>query len=81
MTEHLRARLPISAIVATAIAAAAIVLVALVVLSRKYPLPIIIGAWPVPLFAGLTLSVALATAAVATDPASRHPSLSMPLTE
>src|SRR5207247_11357163 len=33
------------------------------------------------LFAGLTLSVALATAAVASEPSSRHPSLTMPRTE
>jgi hypothetical protein len=81
MAEQVRARLPISAIVATAIAAGAIALLALVVVSTRYPLPIIIGARGVPLFAGLTLSVALATAAVASDPPSRHPSLVMPLRE
>jgi len=79
MAEHVRARLPTSAIVATAIAAAAVALLGLVVVSARYPLPIIIGARRVPLFAGLTLWAALGTAAVASDPPSRHPSLGMPL--
>jgi hypothetical protein len=48
------------------------------VVSARYPLPIIIGARPVPLFAGLALAVALATAGVASDPPSRHMSPAMP---
>jgi hypothetical protein len=79
MAEPVRARLPISAIAAVAIAAAAIALLALVGVSARYPLPIIIGARRIPLFAGMTLLVALGTAAVASDPPSRHPSLMMPL--
>ena len=79
MAEHVRARLRASVIAAAALAAAAITVLALVVVSARYPLPIIIGARRVPLFAGLTLSAALGTAAVASDPPSRHPSLVMPL--
>jgi len=79
MAGRVRARLPISAIVAVAITVAAIALLALVVVSARYPLPIVIGARRVPLFAGLTLSAALGTAAVVSDPPSRHPSLVMPL--
>jgi hypothetical protein len=81
MAERVRARLRGSAIAAAAIAAAGLTLLALIVVSARYPLPILIGARRVPLFAGLTLSVALATAAVASDPPSRHPSFEMPLTE
>jgi hypothetical protein len=81
MAERIRSSQRIPAIAAVAVATAAIALVALVVISRRYPLPIVIGARPVPLFAGLTLSVALASAAVASDPASRHPSPQMPLAQ
>jgi hypothetical protein len=81
MAEHVRARLRGSAIVAAAIAAAGITLLALIVVSARYPLPILIGARRGPLFAALTLSVALATAAVASDPSSRRPSLEMPRTD
>jgi hypothetical protein len=81
MAEHVRARLRASTIAAAAIAAAGITLLALIVVSARYPLPILIGARRGPLFAGLTLSVALAAAAVASEPSSRHPSLTMPRTE
>jgi hypothetical protein len=81
MTEDVRAPRRESAIAAGAIAAAAITLLALIVISARYPLPILIGARRGPLFAALTLSVALATAAVASDPSSRHPSLEMPRTD
>jgi hypothetical protein len=81
MVEHIRLGLRTPAIVAIAAVVAAIVLLTLVGLSARYPLPIIVGARPVPLFAGLTLSVALATAALVTDPPSRHASLEMPLTK
>ena len=81
MAEHVRVRLRASAIAAAAIVAAGITLLALIVVSARYPLPILIGARRGPLFAALTLSVALATAAVASEPSSRHPSLTMPRTE
>jgi hypothetical protein len=81
MAEHVRTRLRASAIAAAATAAAAITLLALIGVSARYPLPILIGARRGPLFAALTLSVALATAAVASDPSSRHPSLAMPREE
>jgi len=81
MEEQVRPRLRASAIAAAAIAAAGITLLALIVVSARYPLPILIGARRGPFFAGLTLSVALATAAVASEPSSRHPSLTMPRTE
>ena len=81
MAEHVRTRLRASAIAAATIAAAGITLFALVVVSARYPLPILIGARRGPLFAALTLSVALATAALASEPPSRHPSLTMPRTE
>jgi hypothetical protein len=67
--------------IAGAIGAAGIALLALVGVSSRYPLPIIIGARPVPLFAGLMLAAALGTAAIASDPPSRHPSLAMPLAQ
>jgi hypothetical protein len=78
MAEHLRTRLRAPAIAIAAIAAAAITLFVLIVVSARYPLPILIGARRGPLFAALALSVALATAALASDPSSRHPSLEMP---
>ena len=81
MAEHVQVRLRASAIAAATIAAAGITLFALIVVSARYPLPIPIGAWRGPLFAALTLSVAFATAAVASEPSSRHPSLTMPRTE
>ena len=81
MAEHVQVRLRASAIAAATIAAAGITLFALIVVSARYPLPILIGARRGPLFAALTLSVALATAAVASEPSSRHPSLTMPRTE
>lgn len=81
MAEDVRARLRASAVATAAIAAAGITLFALIVVSASYPLPILIGARRGPLFAALTLSVALATAAVASEPSSRHPSLTMPRTE
>jgi len=81
MSEHLRARRRTPAIATAAIAAAAITLLALIVVSARYPLPILIGARRGLLFAALTLSVALATAAVASEPSSRHPSLTMPRAE
>jgi hypothetical protein len=81
MSEHLRDRLRASAIATAAIAAAGITLFALIEVSARYPLPILIGARRGPLFAALTLFVALATAAVASEPSSRHPSLTMPRTE
>ena len=78
MAEQLRTRPRASAIATAAVAAAGITLLALIVVSARYPLPILIGARRGPLFAALTLSIALATAAVASDPSSRHPSLEMP---
>jgi hypothetical protein len=81
MAEDVRARLRASTIAAVAIVAAGITLLALIAASARYPLPILIGARRGPLFAGLTLSVALAAAAVASEPSSRHPSLTMPRTE
>src|SRR5947208_14978538 len=80
MAEHVRARLRASVIAAAAIAAAGITLLALIVVSARYPLPILIGARRGSLFAGLTISVALATAAVASEASSRHPRLAMPRT-
>ena len=81
MEEHVQVRLRTSAIAAATIAAAGITLLALIVVSARYPLPILIGARRGPLFAALTLSVALATAALTAEPSSRHPSLTMPRTE
>ena len=79
MTERARARLPVGVIAAVAIATAAITSLVLVLVSARYPLPIVLGARPVPLFAGLSLAAACAVAALASDPSSRHPSYDMPL--
>jgi hypothetical protein len=81
MTERVRARLPTSVIAALAFATAAITSVVLVAVSARYPLPIIIGARPLPLFAGLSLGAACALAALVSDPSSRHPSEQMPLAQ
>jgi hypothetical protein len=81
MAEHVRTRARAPAIAVATIAAAGITLLALIVVSARYPLPILIGARRGWLFAGLTLSVALATAAVASGPSSRHPSFTTPRTE
>jgi hypothetical protein len=81
MEEHVRLRRRSSAIAAAAIAVAGIALFALITVSARYPLPILIGARRGPLFAGLTLAVALATAAVASEPSSRHARLTMQRTE
>src|SRR6266480_4268209 len=56
MAEHVRARLRASVIAAAAIAAAGITLLALIVVSARYPLPILIGARRGSLFAGLTIN-------------------------
>jgi hypothetical protein len=56
---------------------AGLVVLALVVVSSSYPLPVVIGARPVPLFAALALGTALLTIAVMTDPDERKPRVSM----
>jgi hypothetical protein len=78
MADDVRTRYPAARIAATAIAAAAVVLAVLVALSARYPLPILLGVRPLPLFVGVALLVALAVAALLTDPSSRHPSFAMP---
>jgi hypothetical protein len=80
MVEDVRAR-SMSAIAAASIAAAAIALVVLFAVSARYPVPILIGVRPLPLFLGVALLVALATAALLTDPSSRHPTFAMPTAE
>ena len=60
-----------------AIAAGAITMIALVALSAAYPVPILVGGRPVPLFVGVALLAALTTVAILTDPSSRHPTFTM----
>jgi hypothetical protein len=79
IAERTRARFQTWVIACVAIATAAITLLALVLFSARYPLPIILGGRPVPLFAGLSLAAACTAAALASDPSSRHPSFDMPL--
>jgi hypothetical protein len=77
MADDVRTRYPAARIAAAAIAAAAIALAVLLALSARYPLPVLIGVRPLPLFVGVALLVALAVAALFTDPSSRHPSFAM----
>jgi len=81
MADDTRTGHPARVIAAIAIAAAAIAVAVLLALSATYPLPVLIGVRPVPLFAGVGLSVALIVVALLTDPSSRHPTFSMPKAE
>src|SRR5436190_2347690 len=63
--------------IAAALVAAAVTLLVLVATSARYPVPVVIGARPLPLFAALTLLAALVALALASDPSERHPTLTM----
>lgn len=56
---------------------AGLVLLAIVAISSSYPLPVVIGARPVPLDAALALGAALLAIAVMADPEGRKPRVSM----
>src|SRR5262249_52520967 len=81
MTERVPTPPPTVLIAAVPVATAAITLLALVLVSARSPLPIILGARPAPLFAGLSLAAACVVAALASDPSSRRPSFDMPLVD
>lgn len=59
------------------IAAAAVVAIGVVVASAFYPVPIVVGADPVPLIAALALAAALAVIALFADPEARKPRVGM----
>src|SRR5262245_49128580 len=81
MANDTRTGRPTRVIAATAIAAAALAVAVLLALSARYPLPVLIGVRPLPLFVGIALVVALIVAALLTDPSSRHPTFAMPKAE
>jgi hypothetical protein len=56
---------------------AGLVLFAMVAISSRYPLPVVIGARPVPLDAALALGAALLAIAAMSDPEGRKPRVSM----
>jgi len=61
----------------TPLAAAVLVALAAAVVSVFYPLPVVLGTQPVPLFLALGLGAALAVIALQTEPAARKPRLGM----
>jgi len=56
---------------------AAVVVLAAVAVSSRYPLPVVIGARPAPLYAALALLAALLAIAVMAEPEARKPRVSM----
>lgn len=59
------------------IAVAGLIVLGMAVVSRSYPLPVVIGARPVPLAAALALGAALLAIAAMADPDTRKPHVSM----
>ena len=59
------------------VVAAVVVALCAVAISAKYPLPIVIGARPIPLVAALALAAALLALAVTADPEARKPRVGM----
>ncbi len=65
--------------VTASLAVGAVVAIAFLVVSRSYPLPVMIGVFPVPIAFALALGTPLALLAVRSSPSTRRPTLSMPI--